>query len=229
MKRIIALIIILFVGAGLARSAISQETPAWLPINKSEFIKLYAEKLNLPLKEPKPLDVWLTAKRLELRSKPGQLRGVEAYFANSRNFITPGETLWLPGGGHEDNIQFALVGRGDRIHSFRVVVGEVNMFRDEGKKTKSFLSALFQKIYPNWPEATQWPLKSLKESWKISERLMRGDRSIPPNDSFIRTRREGITSSTFGVVPDVVIYSITVRQNCIPTLALGEPFRRAIC
>jgi hypothetical protein len=177
--RFITVLIILVVGASLAQSAISQDTRAWLPIKKSEFIKLYAEKLNLPLKALTTLDALLIAKRRELRSKPRRLHEAEEYLANSRKFIAPGETLWLPGKGNKGNILFVVAGSGDRIHSFRVTVGLGSMLEDDVKRTLSFLSALYEKIYPDWSEAADWPLGSVGESWKITAGLIQGDQAPP--------------------------------------------------
>jgi hypothetical protein len=49
------------------------------------------------------------------------------------------------------------------------------------------------------------------------------------NDQVIKKTLGGITSATFGVPPDIVVYTITARDSCIPDAKQGNPFDRLIC
>ncbi len=87
------------------------------------------------------------------------------------------------------------------------------------------LSGLFKSLYPDWPEAQDWPTASLKAAWDTSP-LVTKTMPADPNDQIIKKHLHGITSATFGVPPDVVIYTITAREACVPDVKQGNPFER---
>jgi hypothetical protein len=122
----------------------------------------------------------------------------------------------------------ALAGQGEHIHSLRIVVPVVNYSKEQGDRVFKILSSLFVKIYPSWPGATKWPEDSLSKSWNGSPLMTK---KMPSNadDQIIRKEIDGVTSTTFGVPPDIVVYGITTRVQCIPTAKTGNPFQRVIC
>jgi hypothetical protein len=50
-----------------------------------------------------------------------------------------------------------------------------------------------------------------------------------PNDLIIKKKCGDITSATFGVPPDIVVYTIAARDGCIPDAKQGDPLGRLIC
>jgi hypothetical protein len=121
-----------------------------------------------------------------------------------------------------------LAGKGENIHSIRILVPVVGYSREQADQVFKMLSSLFVKIYPSWPDAAKWPKDSLSKSWSISP-LMTGKTPANTDDLIIRHETGGVTSATFGVPPDIVVYSITTHAECIPTTKTGNPFQRAVC
>jgi hypothetical protein len=83
-------------------------------------------------------------------------------------------------------------------------------------------------VYPDWPEARDWPMSSPEEAWNIHP-LVTNKMPTDPNDLIIKKSLGGITSATFGIPPDMVIYTITARDGCIPDVKQGNPLDRLIC
>lgn len=78
---------------------------------------------------------------------------------------------------------------------------------------------------PDWPDAAKWPTDSLLKAWhNVTERA-----SADPDDQIIRKEVNGITNATFGIPPDLVVYAITIREQCVPNATRGDPFKRLIC
>lgn len=136
-------------------------------------------------------------------------------------------TVWIMYGA-ELPYWVAMAGNGEKVHSLRVTVPVVNHSAEESGRALGALSKLFTAIYPKRPDAAKWPVDSLGPAWEAHP-LARKTPPDNPDDVYIRLSADGITSSTFGVPPDIVVYDITVRESCIPIAARGSPFKRPIC
>ena len=121
-----------------------------------------------------------------------------------------------------------LAGKGESIYAIRIAVPVVNYSKEQSEQVFQILSSLFAKIYPSWSGAADWPKDSLSKSWNISP-LMTGKTPANTDDVIIRHEIDGVISATFGVPPDIVVYSITSRAECVPTTKTGNPFQRAVC
>jgi hypothetical protein len=123
-----------------------------------------------------------------------------------------------------------IAGKDNNIHTIRIPVFTLGVTANQEKADRVFrlLSDLFSNIYPDWPEAQSWPTVSLKEAWNINPLVTK---TVPtdPNDQIIKKSMRGITSATFGVPPDIVVYVVTARDACIPDVKQGNPFDRLIC
>ena len=122
----------------------------------------------------------------------------------------------------------AMAGNGEKVHSLRISVPVVNHSEEESRRVFKALSAVFEAVYPDWPMARDWPVRSAQEAWR-NHPIARKTPLADPNDVFVRRSEHGITSTTFGVPPDIVIYTITVRERCIPVREQGNPFTRLVC
>jgi hypothetical protein len=71
-------------------------------------------------------------------------------------------------------------------------------------------------------------MSSLKEAWNIHP-LVTKKMPADPNDLIIKKNLGGITSATFGVPPDIVVYTITGRDGCVPDVKQGDPPDQLIC
>ncbi|HEX4301260.1 MAG TPA: hypothetical protein VHZ78_00600 [Rhizomicrobium sp.] len=188
----------------LAATAASAE-PAYLPLTRSAIVALAADTL-----QSKPL-----------KAEPVTLP------PEQRSGLAPGDTVWqitaapLP-------VEIFLAGQGENIDALHVYYPVVNAKREEDARISALLSALFKDIYPNWPDAGNWPRTSAIASWNTSP-LMSKRTPADPNDLIIRKTVDGITSATIGVPPDLFVYSVTTRAQCVPDAHRGNPFQRVVC
>jgi hypothetical protein len=123
-----------------------------------------------------------------------------------------------------------MAGKDENIHTIRMPVFTLGMSANKEKADRMFrlLSDLLSNIFPNWLEANGWPISSLKAAWNVSP-LVTKKMPADPNDQVIKKNLGGITVATFGVPPDLVVYTVTARDGCIPEVKQGNPFDRLIC
>jgi hypothetical protein len=107
-----------------------------------------------------------------------------------------------------------MAGKDENIHTIRIPVFTLGISANQEKADRLFrlLSDLFSNIFPDWPDARGWPMSSLKEAWNIHP-LVAKKMPTDPNDLIIKKNFGGITSATFGVPPDIVVYTITARDG----------------
>jgi hypothetical protein len=172
----------------------------WLPLTKSQIVNLTVGSANVE----------------SLKIKLGDEQ-TKAKYAKS---LAADESMWV---AHNPALAMAIAmaGKDENIHTIRIPVPFTSMVpKERGDRVFRLLSDLFSNIYPDWPEARDWPKSSLKEAWdKYNEA-----RKMPaePNDQIIKKTLGGITSATFGAAPDIVFYTITVRNVCIPDMKQGK-------
>lgn len=126
-----------------------------------------------PVEPPKFLP--LTRAGLMEIFKPSRLETV----AIPEKDITPeiktlraqGDTVWVAF-AKSGQLRIATAGDGERIHSLRIWIPLVNNSEAENKAIFASLSALFVAIYPDWPQAKEWPHQSLGSSWAATAREM---------------------------------------------------------
>ena len=159
--------------------------------------------------------------------------------ADMKRLRAGGDTVWLFY-SKASQTRIAMAGRGDLIHSVRIVVAVVNNSEEKNEKVLASLSALFSAIYPNWPQARDWPSKSLDSSWSATAQMMENSAKHQESsqktldESIAKQQFDGITASTYGVPPDLIVYAVTVREECVPKrtspyLPQNDPIQRAIC
>jgi len=192
---------------GIALPAIAADP--WLPLSKKQIIDLTVGFANT---ESLKIDL------VDEQTKAKKTRS-----------LTVDESVWIA-----TNPALALgilmAGKDNTIHTIRIPVFTLGMAANQEKADRVFrlLSDLFSNIYPDWREAQSWPTASFKEAWNISPLVTK---AVPtdPNDQIIKKSMRGITSATFGVPPDIVVYVVTARDACIPDVKQGNPFDRLIC
>lgn len=143
-----------------------------------------------------------------------------------------GDTVWV---SVNEKLQFrlAMAGRGDKVHSLRVYIPIVNLSREQSDGVAQILKAFFAAEFPQWKEAKDWPTQSMASAWNASAKAM--DRKpFNPNDIITKKTFGSETISTFGVVPDIILYAATARQDCIPKLSpsrdpMDDPIQRLVC
>ncbi|HET7084964.1 MAG TPA: hypothetical protein VFI23_09360 [Rhizomicrobium sp.] len=158
--------------------------------------------------------------------------------ADIKQLQADGDTVWI---FYDKSIQtrIAMAGHDGHIHSLRILVAVVNNSEQINNQVLAALSSLFSTIYPDWSEAKEWPRQSLSLSWSATAREMnpntRRGASTGTEDDLIPSRRaSGITASTFGVPPDLVVYAVTTRDACVPHRSASgrpqdDPIKRLIC
>jgi hypothetical protein len=214
-----------FLVAGLAARACAAEDGGWLPIKRADLMRLVAgegndsDKVKIMSRE-EMIGIFRTG----ARTKPEDVERAEAKWREESALLAPDSQLWvLAGPAYPPGVLAA--GNGENIHSIRVVLYTLGLTRNENSdKAFNFLSRLFKALYPDWADAGDWPMTSLKESW-----AMYGKSLTDPNDAIIRKELNGITSATFGVPPDIEVYTATARAKCVPDVRRGDPFGRIIC
>jgi len=183
----------------------AEDTSAWLPVTRSDVDALATQTLHFQ----------------GLKSVPLVLP------ANQRNGLAEDDAVWsISGKGLPLGIFMA--GQGERIHTIHIYFPVVNESETQSREAIELMDALFARVYPDWPGARQWPQDSLGASWNGSP-LVTHTMPKDPNDLIIRKTLGGITSSTVGVPPDLVVYSITVRARCVPDAKRENPFQRVVC
>jgi len=199
-------LIAIVVAAGALQMATHAEAAQYLPLTRAKIIALTAGSMETSALEVKKVDA--------MKTQPGE------------NFA-PGDELTVAC-NPKIPLTVVLAGRGENIHSIRIVAPVVNYRKEQGDHVFKILSSLFSNIYPSWSDASRWPQDSLSKSWNGSP-LVTHKVPVDADDQIIRKEIDGITSATFGVPPDIVVYSITTRTERIPSTKTGNPFQRAVC
>ena len=218
----------LLLGAALALGPPppSHATNPWLPLDRTTLTRILGEASDGAPPATQSLDDIYAERRKAVAGNPEALARLQKRYEADTNRLGS-STVWLLYG---QNLPYwiAMSGDGEKVHSLKVSVPVVNHGKKESKAAFDALTQLFTTLYPDWPEATEWPGRSLAASWEASP-LVRKTPLENPDEVFIRHSAQGITSTTYGVPPDIVVYEVTVRERCIPSLAQGNPFERAIC
>ncbi len=198
----------------------------WLPLKKDALLRILAEgSEDAPPRVQTLEDCLAELRRADTADSRAAARR-EAHLQAELERLSP-DTVWLVSGPGLP-FQAVMAGDGERVHSLRIWVPVVNHSEAESKRTFEALSALFATVYPDWADARRWPGESLVTAWNRHP-LAREEPLEDLDDVFVRHAASGITSSTFGVPPDIIVYGMTVRNRCIETRAQGNPFERMIC
>jgi hypothetical protein len=224
-----ALVLSAFLVAGLAARVCAVEEGGWLPIKRADLVRLVAgegndtDKVKIVGREE-----MISILRGGAKAKPEVVERAEAKWKELSDLLAPdNEVLFLSGPAYPRGVLAA--GSGENIHSVRIVLVTLGLSRkEESDAVFNFLSQLFKALYPDWADAGDWPSTSLKESWAMY--APDRQRSLAdPNDVIIRKELNGITSATFGIPPDIVVFTATARAKCVPDVRRGNPFERIIC
>lgn len=212
----------------------------WLPLTRPQIVDLLADGAAGEILTVEALRDALESTDGELAQRGHSMTRFQSEQLNRRKSIyesnieeleeihAAGETVWrvasAPG---EEVTMITMAGKGEAVHTLRLMVAAD---RPEAESVALFenLEMLFQRVYPDWPEARAWPRESLIEAWEMSP-LVREESLKNPEDTVITEVRGGIISSTVGVPPDIVLYTITTRERCTPNPDRGNPFARIIC
>jgi hypothetical protein len=177
---------------------------AWLPLKRSEIEQLSVAAVDGESFTVQTLD-------------PQAAKLTDVLALDNSIWIRSNRTLFI-----------AMAGKGEDVHSVRVTVPVVNYSRQQADRVFAFLSALFKAVHPGWADAEKWPTDSLRDAWNKSP-LVTNVAPADPNDVIVRRSSDGITSATFGVPPDIVVYTISAREQCVPDANRGNPFQRLVC
>jgi hypothetical protein len=181
----------------------------WVPLTKSQIVNLTVGSANTE------------SLKIELVDEQTKVKKTKSLAVDESVWVATNAALAMG---------ILMAGRDENIHTIRIPVFTLGMLANQEKTDRFFglLSDLFSNIFPDWPEARGWPMSSLKEAWNINPLVTKKTPS-DPNDQIIKKNLGSITSATFGVPPDIVVYTITARDSCIPDLKQGNPFDRLIC
>ena len=220
-----ALVLTAFLVTGLAARAGAAEDGGWLPIKRADLVRLVAGEGNDTDKvKIISRDEMISILRAGARTKPEDVERAEAKWREESALLAPDSQLWALA-GPAYRLPILAAGSGDNIHSLRITLPTLGLSRKEQSDAVfNFLSQLFKALYPGWVDAGDWPRTSLKESWATYGRSL-----TDPNDTIIRKELNGITSATFGVPPDIVVFTATARAKCVPDVRRGNMFERIIC
>jgi hypothetical protein len=182
----------------------------WLPLTKSQIVNLTVGSANTE------------SLKIELVDEQTKVKKTKSLAVDESVWVAANAALAMG---------ILMAGKDENIHTIRIPVFTLGMSKYQEKADRVFklLSDLFSNVYPNWPEARGWPMSSLNEAWNIHP-LVTKKTPTDPNDLIIKKNLGGITSATFGVPPDIVVYTITARDGCIPDVKQGDdPLHRLIC
>lgn len=192
----------------------SEDSSEWLPIGIEDIERIIsAHESGVPITS-KTADQILN----EMESNSEASAKKINRFKNEKDRLeNEGDNIWIITGRNLE-LSYILAGKGKKIHSIEISVAVVNMTQDENRKSFELISALLAQIFPGWKAAESWPLQSLKEAWDRRE-----------GAKIVEHKLDEYTVATYGVPPDIVVYTITGRERCIPDLKKGNPFLLLIC
>jgi hypothetical protein len=191
-------------------ASVSPAIPSdWLPLTKSQITNLTVGSANTE------------SLKIELVDEQTKVKKTRSLAVDESVWVATNATLAMG---------MVMAGKDENIHTIRIPVFTLGLSanRDKADRVFRLLSDLFINIFPDWPEARGWPMSSLKEAWNINP-LVTKKMPTDPNDQIIKKNLGGITIATFGVPPNIVVYTITARDGCIPDVKRGNPFDRLIC
>lgn len=222
-SRIVASLVAL---SAMAVSAAGNDA-AWLPLDRSSLVQILTKDAGIDASALQPLDRHLARRRAALASDRNALDNLEEWAAEQRRRLAPGETAWVL---DDPALPFIaiMVGNGEQIHSLRVGIALLDNNSRENDTAISRLADLYTVLYPDLPDVKVWLAESLMKAWK-KNLLAAQTPPDDPDDLFVRKTVDGISSSTIGVPPDLVGYTVTVRQRCIPVHAHGNPYANLVC
>jgi len=225
---VIATLSSLLIGGVFLLSTSEKET--WLPITKTEIVRIIAEGMGADSKDSfSPVEY----KRL-YRS--------QIYFRTitGKELIPPDYQVWrIP--NEATPFGFAMVGKGEKIHSLKVMVPIVDYRDKDWEQTERIVSNLFKTVFPDWPKAGGWPLKSANKAMEMAglwyekkhkaQKMPYLTRQEEFQKLYISKSINGISSITFGIPPDIFSYTITARERCIRTKfeRLRDPLGGIVC
>jgi hypothetical protein len=221
----------LIVFAILAISAVALGQSTWLPLSRSEVMRLLAGDADADTIKLQTLDELLSSGSVDLRES--DRRRLNTQKTELAEALAPDHMVWIVT-NKAIPLTVTMAGRDENVHSLRIYAPVLNYSEEQSNRVFKVLATLFKRIYPTWADAEKWPLDSLQEAWDTHP--LSGRRPLrEPNDVIIRRRIGGITSATFGVPPDFVVYTVTAREPCVPKiddsnpLQRSDPLRRLIC
>jgi hypothetical protein len=167
-------------------------------------------------------DAWLPLSRSEItqltvgaaNTESLKIETTDVQKAKLTGFLPPNDTIWIAS-NPAIPLAIVLAGLDQNVDSLRITLPVVDYSHTQADRVFAILAVLFKRVYPEWADAPKWPSNSLLEAWK--------------KGSVSTKEIGGITSATFGVPPDVVVYTITTRAQCVPNANRGNPFQRPIC
>ena len=212
-------------------------TDGWLPLKRSDVIRLLAAEKDIEVVKVDTLDELRRILSVDSKSAPDKIHYLAARPSELSSILSGNENLAPDDiisivGNAAIPLTIVTAGNNEDIHSLRITAPVVNYRESELPRVYGVLSALFKRLYPGWPDAGEWPMKSLQQAWDnhpLNKTLK------DPNEMIIRKQLDGITSATFGVPPDIIFYTVTAREQCVPRidesnpLRRVDPFRRLIC
>ena len=200
---------------------------SWLPLGRSAFMRILTEGSQTDHSAFRTLDEYVREEQAAAVWDPEKLKHIDETFTKRRGAVEADDTIWI---ALDTALPFwvTMAGSDQKVHTISVTVPVVNLSREAGRQAFDTLGNLFEALYPDWPEAATWPDESIRRAWE-NHPLARKTPLTDPNDVYVRYSQSGITSTTFGVPPDIVVYTVTVRERCIPTAEQGNPFQRLIC
>lgn len=197
----------------------------WLPLTRSDLAELLAGGKNGGAVKIETLDALFAAAETGREPQISKREHwLQAEKSRLSNILASGETVWVASNA-DIPLTIVAAGKAERIHTLRIQFPIVNYSESQAKRAQDTLSDLFTRIYPEWAEAREWPRQSLQDAWDT----YRPNAIKSPNDRIVRKAVDGITSATFGVPPDIVVYTVTVRERCIPDAGQRGLFQRIIC
>lgn len=200
---------------------------SWLPPDRTYVAQVLTKDTGADASALSTLDAHVTQRRKALASDANAIDNLEEWAAEQRRRLAPGETAWVL---NDPALPFTvvMVGSGERIHSLRVGIALVNSNQRENEAAFARLSDLYAVLYPSWADARIWLFGSFQNAWNKSV-VAAQTPPDDPDDLFVRKTVDGVTTSTIGVPPDLVGYTVTVRERCIPVHAHGNPYANLVC
>jgi hypothetical protein len=200
--------------------AAAADDRGWLPLKKTDVVRLLAQDADIAAVHVETF-AQAIAKARDLNTK--RARELEAQQSELTNAVGPDDQVWV---ATNTVLDFGIVmaGRDEDIHSLRMMV--VTLDQRTIDRVFAIVMAIFKAVYPTWIEAEQWPIRSLQQAWDLHPLNDKRPPLQDANDVIVKRSIGAITSATFGVPPDLVVYVITARSQCVPFVDRGNPLEQ---
>ena len=129
-------------------------------------------------------------------------------------------TTSFPDTANRQVLWVAIFGDAQAPHTIRLDYFPANALPEEAQTVGRAMDGLVTALFPDWPEASQWPEVVGARAWEETRRHA-GDDPGTQQSPILETRQNGVWLEALGVPLQIASYVITTNEACRPSQADG--------